>query len=132
MNEVLHRLFGRYFAPRIKLGEAMPISGDMLISFRGSGEARFRMQHTGDQDGEPDQLSWCDVSMMSNGLIEPHHAIGRDFTVHVLVDQIDGDRDVRYRRYRADWLRIIPFEEEDEEARRRCKAYTITLRSAPS
>jgi hypothetical protein len=75
----------------------------------GSGRARFRLQHTGSRNGGPNTLAWVDVSTMSNArLADPRDALDRDgVTVRggVLVDVVDGDREVLYRRYAADWLR---------------------------
>jgi hypothetical protein len=39
-----------------QLMEAVHIDGDAVISFRGDGPARFRIQHTRDDHGEPDAL----------------------------------------------------------------------------
>ncbi|WP_027581478.1 hypothetical protein [Bradyrhizobium sp. Ai1a-2] len=114
----------------VALGEAVRIEGDALITFRGSGPARFRIQHTRDLDGAPDALTWCDVSMISNADMEPRDAIGKDSLVPLLVDHIDGDHDIRYRRYRADWLRVLPLD-DDEAAIEACARYAITIAPVP-
>jgi len=49
----------------------------------------------------------------------------------VLVDQIDGDADVRYRRHTADWLRVLPLDDDDEAACAVCESYLITITPAP-
>jgi hypothetical protein len=121
------------------------ISGDARISFRGSGCARFRLQHTGTRDGEPEALAWCEVSAMSNAaLADPRDAIetldsgvivGRVFAGHViggvLVDVVDGDTDVIYRRHSADFLRITPLDtadgEIDDDNLDACARYEITI-----
>ncbi|WP_027584027.1 hypothetical protein [Bradyrhizobium sp. Ai1a-2] len=112
----------------VALGEAVRIEGDALISFRGSGPAQFRIQHTRDDGGQPDDLTWCDVSQICNGdIADPRTAVGKDSMVPLLVDTIDGDRDIRYRRYKADWLRVLPLDDDDEEMRERCARYAIVI-----
>jgi hypothetical protein len=112
----------------IMLGEPARIAGDVTISFRGTGRARFRIQHTRDDGGEPDPLGWCDVSQICNAdIADPMTAVGRDSMVPLLVDTIDGDRDIRYRRYKADWLRVLPGDEEDEAMVGACARYAITI-----
>jgi hypothetical protein len=113
-----------------ELREAVHIDGDGVISFRGCGSARFRIQHTRDDHGQPDELSWCDCSAMSDASIEPQAAINKDGGVALLVDAIDGDRDIRYRRFKGDWLRVLPSDDEDEDACKRCEAYAIAIRPA--
>lgn len=110
----------------VAVGEALRIDGDVVISFRGAGPARFRVQHTRDADGAPDDLAWCDCSMMSNADIEPKDAV-EDGMVAVLVDAIDGDRDIRYRRFKADWLRVLAHDDEDETEREACARYAVTI-----
>jgi hypothetical protein len=133
MMRLLHDLLHRLSPHRAVLGQPIRISGEMLtISFRGQGPVRFRVQHAGDEHGEPDELSWCDVSMISNANIDPEAAIGRDHNVSVLVDQINGDRDIHYRRHRASWMRILANEDQDEEARNRCRHYKIAIKPAHS
>jgi hypothetical protein len=113
------------------LGEAVKIAGDaVVISFRGQFPARFRLQHTRDLDGEPDDLGWCDVSLMSDAdITDPHEAVGQDSLVPVLLDRVDGDREVRYRRFKADWLRVLAGD-DDEDMCERCAQYTISIRTA--
>ena len=104
---------------------------DAVISFRGNGSARFRIQHTRDDHGEPDALSWCDCSAMSYASIEPQAAINKDGGVALLIDQINGDRDIHYRRFKADWLRVLPIDDEDEAACEQCERYTLAIAPAP-
>lgn len=98
----------------IVLGAPIRIDGDVRIAFRGRGEARFRLQHTLDRDGRPDDFSWCDVSRICDGRIKPEDAIQRDpgedqrsGHTTALVDFVNGDLDVVYRRYLASWLRVL-------------------------
>ena len=113
------------------LGEAQRITGDARISFRGAGPARFRLEHARDCNGEPDSLSWCEVSQASNGAVarptEEGLAHGRVLLNGVLVDVIDGDTEVLYRRHNAGWLRVVAHDQDDEEEVKRCGAYTLTL-----
>jgi hypothetical protein len=117
------------------LGVPVRITGNTRISFRGSGRARFRLQHAGStHDGEPDALSWCEVSAMSDArLAEPRDAVDRDGTVRgsVLLDVVNGDLEVLYRRYSADWLRVVPLDEADgeldEDALDACMKYEIRI-----
>jgi hypothetical protein len=68
--------------------------------------------------------------ILNNGTI-----VGRAFAGHVrdgiLVDVIDGDRDVFYRRYSADWLRVLPLDdaigEIDEDNLDACMQYQIAI-----
>lgn len=111
-----------------ELGEPRKIEGDVLISFRGQGRARFRVQHGRDDNGEPDDLTWCDVSLISHAKVDdPKKVVNREGLVPVLLDIVDGDLDVPYRRHKADWLRVLPVDEQDEEARDRCKQYKISI-----
>lgn len=110
------------------------ITTDVVIKFRGRGPARFRVQHARDAGGMPDDLSWCDVSVMSNRNATDPNAILFDgdqkgvFAVRgVLVDKVDGDVDAFYRRHTAGWLRVIPLDDIDAEARKQCQAYTISI-----
>jgi hypothetical protein len=112
------------------LGVPHRITGDARVSFRGSGRARFRLQHAGSYNGEPDPWTWVDVSMLSNGaLADPAEAIAYDCMVRgVLVDVVDGDIDVLYRRHSADWLRVIPLDVEDDDANTgTCARYEISI-----
>jgi hypothetical protein len=111
------------------------ISGNVRISFRGSGRARFRLQHTGTYDGGPDQLAWCEVSAMSNAaLTDPRDEVDdRGFVNDVLVDVVDGDHEVLYRRHSADWLRVVPLDaatseiEDDPDNFTACLKYEIEI-----
>jgi hypothetical protein len=116
----------------IALGEPRLIIGDVRIRFRGQGKAHFRLRHARDLDGEPDPLDWCDVSMISDLTIEePEKAVDpRTALVGLLVDHVNGDIDIVYRRHNANWLQVLAAEEDDEEALKRCQAYTITISPA--
>ena len=112
----------------VALGEPARIAGNVTISFRGTGRARFRLQHTRDEGGHPDALAWCDVSQICNAdVVDPMTAVGADSMVPLLVDQVDGDHDIRYRRYKADWLRVLPLDDDDEAARDACARYTVAI-----
>ena len=65
---------------------------------------------------------------MSDASIDPQAAINKDGSVAVLIDHINGDRDIRYRKFKADWLRVLPMEHED--ACGRCQWYTIAIAPA--
>src|SRR3954447_2934996 len=106
----------------MRLGETERIESSVRISFRGSGPARFRLQHTGDRAGRPDDLGWCDVSDIAS-LPNPNVTHGMIRTV--LVSAIRGDVDLDYHRYKADWLRVVPQDEDEAEP---CSRYTIELR----
>jgi hypothetical protein len=51
----------------------------------------------------------------------------------VLVDVVDGDLEVLYRRHSADWLRVVPLDgaigdfEDDPENLDACAKYEITI-----
>jgi hypothetical protein len=51
----------------------------------------------------------------------------------VLVDFVDGDLDVLYRRHTADWLRVVPLDgaighlEDDPENLDACAKYEIAI-----
>jgi hypothetical protein len=111
------------------LGKPIRITGDVRVAFRGSGRARFRLQHTADRDGEPDELSWCDVSNLSNrDLADPADAIDANgFVSGFLVDVVDGDLDVLYRRHAANWLRAVPLDEDDAANTEACTRYAIAV-----
>lgn len=113
----------------MKLSEAHRVEGDVRVEFRGTGRARFRLQHTRSFNGEPDTLSWSDVTQVSNGaLASPEDGVdGRTRLVGVLVDWVEGDTDVPYRRYRADWLRVVPFDEFDKELVEQCLRYEFKV-----
>jgi|GEM_PF-2464554 len=128
----LYSLYNHLFPRgRVTLGEAKRLDGDVVISFRGQGRARFRLQHTRDEHGKPWEFGWCDVSAVSNAIRDPRLSI-RDQSVPggVLVDYVDGNRDVPYRRHRAAWLRIVPFD-DDVATRRQCARYSLQLRPVP-
>jgi hypothetical protein len=117
------------------LGVPVRITGNTRISFRGSGRAQFRLQHTGTYNGEPDALAWCEVSAMSNAaLADPRDAVDdKGFVRGLLVDFVDGDLDVLYRRHTADWLRVVPLDaatgeiEDDPDNFTACLKYKIRI-----
>jgi len=114
----------------MRLGEAQRITGDARIAFRGAGPARFRLEHARDRNGEPDSLSWCEVSQASNGAAAPPTAegLGHGRILNgVLVDVVDGNTDVFYRRHNAGWLRVVPHDPDDAEETERCAAYSVTV-----
>jgi hypothetical protein len=43
------------------------------------------------------------------------------------VDVVNGDFEVLYRRQNADWLRVVPLDEDDEDNIERCAGYEITV-----
>jgi hypothetical protein len=124
------------------------VSGNLArIAFHGEGEARFRLQHTRDAGGKPDELSWVDVSGMSDGLLGspldelegikpgmttlPPRYIGA-VRRPVLVDRVNGEADVLYRRHIAEWLRIIPLDvaQGNGGCCHPCGAYRVTMDEA--
>ena len=130
MSGLFHRLLHRLSRDRLALGEARRLSSDVIVSFRGKGAARFRVQHTADYHGKPWEFGWCDVSVMSDARFEPRSMVDSGHIVRGLfVDRITGDRDALYRHYKAAWLRVIPFD-DSKETRRACAAYAISLRPA--
>jgi hypothetical protein len=115
---------------RVSLGEVWRLTGDVLIGFHGEGKARFRVQHTRDREGQPAELGWCDVSAIYNRSFNPQAVIDRENGVRgFLVDQIISAQEVTYRRQSADWLRVIPFD-EDDATREGCGGYAIHLQAA--
>ena len=121
------------------------ISGTLTrIAFHGEGEARFCLQHTRDDNGQPDELSWVDVSGMSDGRLEsplteldgikpgmttlPPRYIGM-VRRPVLVDRVAGEVDVLYRRHIAEWLRVIPMDIKQGNGGccHPCAAYRVTM-----
>jgi hypothetical protein len=124
--DFLRRLFGRWRGA-VELGEARRIKGDVVIEFRGHGPASFRVQHARDEAGVPDELSWCDVTLMSDRRLDPRRVVdGESMVRGMFVGQLDGDHDAIYRRHKADWIRVMP-DDDDMEARKRCQAYSIKL-----
>lgn len=99
------------------------------IEFHGEGRARFRLQHTREHNGQPDDLAWADVTRISDGTQQPKAAINAgDSTVGgVLVDWIEGPTKVYYRRFRAEWIRVVPHDEADEEAVAQCGAFSVYM-----
>ena len=111
------------------------------IAFRGEGEARFLLQHTRDLDGVPDEVSWCDVSAMSNGRVDPRTTVdglsenGRTLgSVRggTLIDRVQGELEVFYRRHIADWLRVVPWEGKQGNGGccHPCASYRVTMEKA--
>jgi hypothetical protein len=116
---------------QVELDKPLRIDGDVLIRFCGEGRARFRLQHAADRDGAPDDLGWCDISAVSDRRVMPEAAIDRENGVRaVLLDQVDGEATVAYRRFAADWLRVVPHY-DDEEAREQCSKYRISMEPVP-
>jgi hypothetical protein len=126
--KLLRRMLARWRGC-VELGEARRINSDVVIEFRGQGPAAFRVQHARDEAGVPDELSWCDVSLISDRRLDPARVIDAESMVRgMFVGQLDGDHDAIYRRHRADWIRVLPLEDDDDmEARKRCQAYSIKL-----
>src|SRR3954454_1812279 len=109
----------------------LPLAGDgAVIRFEGVGRARFRLQHARDRHGKPDRMSWADVSNLSNGEIPESQAIDPASAMvrgGVLADFVDGDTMVVYRRHRAEWLRVLPFDHHDKANILACRAYVVSL-----
>jgi hypothetical protein len=80
---------------------------------------------------EPNAFAWYEVSAMSDAtLADPRDALDRDgVTVlgGVLVDIIDGDHEVLYRRYSADWLRVVPLDDHVGEIEGNLENFTACL-----
>jgi hypothetical protein len=110
-----------------------PVTGKAArIVFRGEGSARFRLQHTYDRGGVPDDLCWCEVSNLSNGRHDPDKLVDKVAgTVRggFLVDKVEGEAEFLYRRHIADWLRVVPFEDEDEASEQECGGYVVSMES---
>lgn len=108
-----------------------PVTGKAVrITFRGEGAARFRLQHTRDLDGVPDDLSWCEVSNLSNGRVDPVDLVDKVAgTVRggFLVDRVEGNTEVIYRRHIADWLRVLPFEAQETASEHDCTPYVVSV-----
>jgi len=122
----LRNLFARR---RLQLGVPVRLNGDVMLSFRGSGEARFRVQHTRDRHGKPDEFGWADITAIYDRSIDRERAIDRKEQVvrGMFVDWIKGDQDVSYRHYSAAWLRVIPFD-DDDATYKQCRRYAVRLR----
>lgn len=130
----LRRFFAAWHG-QILLGVPVAINSDVMIQFRGEGMARFRVQHARDAGGMPDDLSWCDVTAISNRNVSPQNVVLKDeaeekgATVRGwLVEVINGNYDAVYRRHRANWLRVLPLEDDNEKELEQCLAYTISIR----
>ena len=131
MRTWLHRLRAWFSRSRLRLGKPIRLHGDVVISFRGKGLARFRVQHTKDFHGKPYEFGWCDVSAMCNGLV-PREATVDLTTCRVngmLAERIIGDHDAHYRHFSAAWLRVIPFD-DDAKTRKECERYVLGVRAA--
>jgi len=129
MSRLVQQFFGLLARKRLRLGVPVKLKGDVKISFRGQGEARFRVQHTRDHHGKPDEFGWADVTAIHNAAIDRERAIDRKEHVvrGMFVDWINGNRDVAYRHYSAAWLRVIPFD-DDAASYRQCSRYSVRLR----
>lgn len=107
------------------------ISGDIYaIRFRGEGEARFRLQHTRDVNGEPDALGWCEVSGLSFPRATLETMVQDDMVRGLMVDRVSGSVEVSYQRFRAQWIRLIPFDTADKRLVAACKSYRVELEEA--
>lgn len=106
----------------MKLGEPYRVDGSVRVSFRGEGPARFRLQHTGDDGtGRPDDLGWCDVSDIAS---QPDPVVTHGMIRAMMVSAVRGDVDIDYHRYRADWIRVVPQDEDETEP---CQRYSIDV-----
>lgn len=122
----------------VELGKPFRIDSDAEITFSGEGKASFRIQHARDQDGVPDPLSWCEASALSNAAFDQGRVIKNEdgptekhparSVRGTLIDEIDGETVVTYRRFTAHWLRVLPRDDQDKEGLERCKAYSISIR----
>ena len=100
----------------------------MIVRLEGKGRARFCLQHARDCNGAPDELSWSDVTVMSDRRIEPKQALRHDNSVRgVMIDYVDGNVERFYRRHTAGWMRIVAADDQSDEERERCAAYIITM-----
>ena len=131
MRPWLHRLREWWSHPRLRLGKPIRLSGDVTLSFRGQGKARFRVQHTGDLNGQPDEVAWCDVSLVSNGLVPREVAIDlSECCVRgMFIEQVNGNQDALYRWHSAGWLRVLPYD-DDVATRKSCERYAVRVRAA--
>ena len=48
-----------------------------------------------------------------------------------LAEWVDGNTSFDYRRFSADYLRVIPFDQEDTANETACLAYTVTFEPIP-
>lgn len=117
------------FASGEPQAQRIPDAWIVPIRFSGQGRARFRLQHTADRHGQPDDLLWADVTSVCDARQRPRDALNTgDHTIGgVLVDWIEGEAIVFYRRFRAKWLRVVPHDEGDDEALALCRAYTVNM-----
>jgi hypothetical protein len=107
----------------------LSIRGSGVVVFRGRGPARFRLQHTNDRNGGPDELFWTDVTGVSDPGSSLEREISADgFVRRLLVERIDGPARIPYRRHGADWLRAVPFDESEAAA---CDRYDISWEGRP-
>jgi hypothetical protein len=71
------------------------------------------------------------VSNVSNGALAPPaeaiDVLNGMVRGRVLVDVVDGDFEMLYRRQKADWLRVVPLDEDDEDNIERCAGYEIKV-----
>lgn len=116
------------FAQGQSTPQRLPDAWIVPIRFNGEAKARFRLQHTADRNGEPDDLLWADVTRVSDAAQKPRDSFNAgDHTISgVLVDWIEGEMTVFYRRFKAKWLRVIPHD-DDEEALAQCRAFSATM-----
>lgn len=105
------------------------IEADAVIEFFGPCEARFRLQHTRDFFGGPDDLLWSDVSTMSDAS-QPPFTSEQDLTrfnpFGVLVDVVQVYERVFYRKANAEWIRVVPFDPADQKNVENCSLFAVT------
>jgi hypothetical protein len=123
---MFRRLIGWLFRRDAGIGQPVHITGDMRVRFAGAGRARFRLQHAADRNGAPDDLSWTDVTLVSG--LNPERAFNvKDLSVRgFLVEWIEDQAEIFYRRHTASWLRVVPFD-DDKEAVRQCKSFRVSM-----
>src|SRR5262245_9622541 len=116
----------------VDLGQPVRIDGDIVLKFTGTGRARFRFQHARDCNGQPDDLSWSDVTIMSHPAVGGFTPPDNVLRGGSLVDWVSGDVEVHYQRHTASWVRVVPHlsyadAKQDEEAIESCKRYSFSL-----
>lgn len=102
-----------------------------VVRFRGSGRARFRVQHTGDAGGRPDRLGWVDVSALSDATRGEDLRMPAGSVVGLFADTVTGDLDLPYRRHGASWLRVVPLDHRDKPGIVACRDFIATLEPPP-
>ena len=107
------------------LGEPWPVCTDVRISFRGEGQARFQLLH-GAGEKPPADGYWAFVS----DLARVKRDVKAGDEADEFLDIVNGDTEMVYYRVNADWIRVVPRDDTDPEAVRRCKAYEISVEPA--